>query len=283
MGAVMIAATMKHGTRGARRSGWIALLATLGLPLAASATTFSFGTVAPTDQVAAMTFAPSTTKTSFDPGTGILHVEAYLSQITFANRPNITGIAANTVLFTSDILLSGGSFSVTESTGNNPRSFVSLFANASVTDLSIVDYLAEGGPKSLLEADYLGSLQLTGTEVGSISFPTSVNGQLTGVLDVLTSGDADFRSAFGGDFLGYLNANLSGFFSDGSTAGANLCNLVKLNGTVYGTTSCGSGGYGLDDFTVNANMTIVPSHMPEPGTAVLFGLGLIGVAVFRRK
>src|SRR5262245_64152948 len=90
---------------------WAALLAALWLPATASATVFSFGTINPTDVITSLTFAPATTKTSFDPGTGIMHVEAYLSQINFSNPLlNITGIAPNTVLLTSDIVLVGASF-----------------------------------------------------------------------------------------------------------------------------------------------------------------------------
>jgi hypothetical protein len=39
-------------------------------------------------------------------------------------------------------------------------------------------------------------------------------------------------------------------------------------------------GYALDDFTTNAVITIIP--IPEPGTALLLGLALVG-SLLRRK
>jgi hypothetical protein len=80
--------------------------------------------------------------------------------------------------------------------------------------------------------------------------------------------------------LGQLDANFSGFFSDAATVGTNLCNLVKSGVGTYGSQTCGP-GYALDDFTTNAVITIIP--IPEPGTALLLGLGLAGVAALRRK
>jgi hypothetical protein len=277
MGKGLMRASRNARVRGGWRAAWLTLLTAVALPTTATATVFSFGTVNATDVITSLTLSPSATKTTFDPLTGIMHVEAFLVQINFSNRPNITGIAADTVLFTSDIMLVGGSFAVTESSANNPRSFTSGFTNGALLDLSIFDTIAA---ISLLDADYIGPLTFSGRETGTVAFPLVVQGELTGDLNVLTSGDADFRSAFGP--LGQLDANYASFQSDGANVGNNLCNLVKGNATIYGTTACGSGGYALDDFVTNTNMTIIPI-IPEPGTAVLFGLGLIGAAALRRK
>jgi hypothetical protein len=265
---------------GAWRAFCVGLLAVLWLPAGASATFFSsgIGVISPTDVITSLSFSPSATKTSFDPVTGVLHVEAYLVGINFSNRPNITGITANKIMLMSEIILVGGSFAVSQSAANNPRSTSATFANGLV-DLSIFDTIL-GIP--LMDTDYIGSLGFSATETGSVLAPLPIAGELTANLDVLVSGsDADFRSAFG--TLGELDANFSGFFSDGASVVNNLCNLVKANVTVYGSGSpvCGSGGYALDDFDTNAVITIIP--IPEPGTALLLGLGLAGVAALRRK
>jgi hypothetical protein len=247
------------------------------LPGAASATIFSFGTVAATDVITSLNFTTGTNKVTYDPGTNVMHVEAYLTTINFSNRPSITGIATDTVLFTSDIMLVGGSFGVTEPTANNPRSMVSGFMNGALQDLSIFD---TGSGFTLLDADYIGNLSFTASETGSVTTPLTVNGQLTGSLAILPTSNADFMSAFGS--LGQLNAVYASFFSDGAPVGSNLCNLVKSGVGTYGSQVCGP-GYALDDFAVNTTMTVNPVVIPEPGTALLLGLGLAGVAALRRK
>ncbi len=267
------------------RSLLVACVALAVLPGAASATTFSFGTINPGDVIASLIFAPGTNKVTFNPGTNVMHVEGYLSTINFSSRAVITDplviggalLPVDAVLFTSDIMLVGGSFNVTESSANNPRSFVSGFMNGALQDLSIFDTV---GGIPLLEADYVGNLSFTASETGTVAIPLPVNGQLTGSLSILPTSNADFMSAFGS--LGQMNANYSGFLSDGAAVASNLCNMVKSGVGTYGSQIC-AGGYALDDFAVNTNMTIIPLAIPEPGTALLLGLGLAGVAALRRK
>jgi hypothetical protein len=203
-----------------------------------------------------------------------MHVEAYLVAVRFSNRPDITGIDANEVLLTSDIMLVGGSFSVSQSAANNPRAFAAEFTNG-LLDLSVFDTVF-GLP--VWETDYTSPLDMSASEVGS----QPITGELTGDLVSLGSSDPDFLSAFAP--FAKLDANFSGFFSDGSSVGFNMCNLVKAGAVIYpnppALQTC-AGGYALDDFTTNAVITIIP--IPEPGTALLLGLGLAGVVALRRK
>jgi hypothetical protein len=144
-----------------------------------------------------------------------------------------------------------------------------------LVDLAIFDFAAW---LPVLDTDYNSSLTFSATETGSINFPLPVTGQLSADLAVLGSSDPDFLAAF--QPFAELDANFSGFFSDGLTVASNLCNIVKAGAGSYGSQLC-AGGYALDDFTTNAVITIIP--IPEPGTALLLGLGLIGVAALRRK
>jgi hypothetical protein len=252
------------------------------LPASAQATAFAWGTVNASDVITSMTFVTtSPVSTTYDPGTGIFHLEAWLNQINFANRAPITGIAAfpDKVIFSSDIMLIPSTFGVTESALNNPRVLGAGFMNGVLLDLSITDVLS-GIP--VLDADYHGNLNLTAQETAPVGI---VNGVLTGTMSTLPSGDADVLAAFGP--VGRLNGNFTNFLSDGSPGpnsspmNNNLCNLVKSDNIVYtsGAPVCGP-GYGLDNFSTNANFTIT---VPEPSSALLIGLGLAGLVALRRK
>ncbi len=272
---------------GIGRAAWKRCLLATGLvlgllPGVASATMFSFGAVNPGDVITKLSLAPGTTKTTYNPVTNIMHIEAYLTTIDFSNRASITGIASNTILFTSDVMMVSGTFNVVTGGGaTNPRSLSAGFMNGALQDFSIFDTI---NAISLLDADYIGNLAFSATENGSVSLPTPISGQLTGSLTTLATGDPDFLNAFGP--LGTLNAQYSSFFSDGVSTGTvtgNLCHLVVndgLSGATSWPTTC-PGTWGLDDFSVNAGLTIQP--VPESGTALLLGLGLLGVAALKRK
>jgi hypothetical protein len=276
----MNASGSEHGlARRSRRLLLPALVLLALVPIRASAFLFSFGTVNPTDVISEITLGTGNTLITYTPGTGIMHLETYVSQINFSNGPApLSGIAPNTVVLTSDIMLVGGSFGV-DSIGSSPTQMHAGFMNGVLLDLSIFDNGACAGTPAectLLEANYIGTLDFTVNEQGSLQ----LNGELTGDLDII-GGNADFSSAFGP--LGALDAQMSSFQSDGFTAYGNLCNIVKANATNYGlaTTNCLAGGYALDDFTATTTMYVIP--IPEPGTALLLTLGLIGVAALRRK
>ena len=267
------------------------LLGLLCLPTLAFATTFSFGTINAGDVISKLTFAPGEDKATYDPDTNLMHIEAYLTTIEFSSRAVITdpptiSVAAETVLFTSDLWLAGGTFNVAflPIGSTNPRGLSAGFVNGALQDFSILD---TGTGFTVLNADFVGNLAFSAAETGPGGFPTAITGQLTGTVASLASGDADFLSAFGP--LSALNGSYASFFSDGVTTGTttgNMCHLVKNDGTSMGATSwpttC-AGPYGLDDFVANAGLTLTPTVIPEPGSALLLGLGLAGVAVLRRK
>jgi hypothetical protein len=275
-----------NGKRGRRGAAWLLALAAMWYPAAASATVFSFGTVNPGDVISKLTLAPGTTQTTYNPVTNMMHIEAYVSTVNFTSRqiitdPLVLSVAANTVLFTSDLTLVGGSVEISFLGGaTNPRSLNADFMNGALQDFSIWDNV---NSLTVLNADFVGALEFNVRETGSLS---PLSGDLTGSVASLASSDPDFLSAFGP--LSTLNASYNSFFSDGVTTGAvigNMCHVAKDDGLLGATswpTSC-AGPYGLDDFAANAGMTITPTVIPEPGTAMLLGLGLAGVAALRRK
>ena len=258
-------------------------LATL-MPLGASAYTWSFGVINPGDVISSLTFnTDATNKITYNGTT--LWMQGYLTQINFTNRAPIGGtdLPAGVVMFNSSMSLVPGTFQVQENATNNPLTATAGFADGVLLDLSIFDTGCVGTAAecTLLAADWIGNLAYSFQEAGAVT-----NAQLTGSLGVL-SGNTDFVDAFGA--YGEIDSNLSGITSDGAGVGGNLCNLVKANATIYSNSAfpasnvaCGP-GYALDDFTIAGNWTIIPLAIPEPGSALLLGLGLLGVAVLRRK
>ena len=262
------------------RTAASALLA-LGLlsPGFASATTFSFGTVNPGDVIVGITLAPpspTAANSFYNPTTQELYIEAFVSKIQFAagTRPDlngdaIDGISPTAVVFSNTVSVVSGSAFWTPLVGNNPSRFSVDFSNPSMVDVSLFD--SDSGTP-MLDANYAPTLRYSATDSGVL-----VTASLVGDLNVV-GGDTDFVNAFGP--TGKIAINFANMTSDGAAVTNNLCALV-VPGAFSGT-NC-PGPWALDDFTANAQGTMFPAIIPEPGTALLLGLGLAGIAALRRK
>ncbi len=99
------------------------------------------------------------------------------------------------------------------------------------------------------------------------------------VFSLSTSGGIPFLNAgldLGPMFLGAAPSDTYGAFAEGPVAGPAGAGSydtmrVDLNFSLTG---------GQDAFTLNGGALVV---VPEPGTATLFGLGLLGLGAFRRR
>ncbi len=99
------------------------------------------------------------------------------------------------------------------------------------------------------------------------------------VFSLSTNGGTIFLNAgldLGPMFLGAAPSDTYGAFAEGPVAGpaaAGSYDLMRvdLNFSLSG---------GQDAFTLNGGAIVV---VPEPGTATLFGLGLLGLGAFRRR
>ena len=250
-GGDMITRTLRLGTLGLV---WAALAL---LPGAALATSFSFGTIDPTDQIQSIIIvgeSPGVTYTAGTDTTGSLVIDGYVSTINFFNRAPLS-IDPNTVTFSSQLDLTvtnfiGPAFSVAALTAE--------LTNGVTDDFSIIDTV---GGLPFLGGDYDGMMDLTAsTNTGLVlaDFDADVSSGL--------SGDADVLSAFGP--AGILE--FQAIIGTGS-----LCT------TILACPAPGAPGTpSLQSFTGPINGSIAP--IPEPSTALLLGLGLVGLTLRRR-
>lgn len=230
----------------------IAFLATA--PLVASATSFSFGSISASDQIASITVAPVAGGVSYDASLQRLVIDSYVSQINFTNRAPIS-INPGDVTFSSQLTAS----SIQLIGPPNAIVFVNATFTNGFTDYSIIDTVGVGGmPILMLEGDYDGALQLTANATSGV-----VTGGILATLSLPSGGDSDFQAAFGP--AAGLDASLA--LGTGS-----LCTTIV---------TCAFPAASLHNFAASPTLNISP--IPEPGTAVLLGIGMAGLAVQRKR
>jgi len=223
-------------------------------PVAAMAASFSFGIISASDTIASITVAPVAGGVSYDATLQRLVIDSYISQINFTNRAPIS-INPGDVTFSSQLSV------VSLQLIGPPTGVVfvdGLFSNGLI-DYSIVDTVGTAGaPILMMEGDYDGSLQFTANATSGV-----VSGALLASIAMPASGNADFRAAFGPG--ADLDANLA--LGSGS-----LCTTIV---------TCVFPAASLHDFAAAATINITP--IPEPTTALLIGLGLIGLTAQRKR
>ena len=134
-------------------------------------------------------------------------------------------------------------------------------------DLQITDLA--GGAVSLLE----GAVNSNPFDFSALNQLGVPQGSVVGAFDV-TGGDATFQGAFGseGDFNSLLTFAVS-----------SVCDLTALGEQGAGP-NCVPHFFGNDlvDFTAQPTATVTPVGTPEPATAGLLALGLLGLAALKR-
>jgi hypothetical protein len=247
---------------------WAALLAAaaLLLPFSARAASFTWGNVDPGDDIASIILTPVPGATTYDSGTGALHVEAYVSTINFSNKAPIS-VAPSTILYMSDLVMVSGSLSVTGA-ATNPSALTAQFANAMVVDFS---YFDTSSAQTLLAGDFNSGNLLLGAQEQSFGLP--VRGTMSGNFDV-TGGVLDFTNAFGAS--GHIDGNIPSFTVGGVAVGNNICNMLTV---------CATTGTAMKSWAGPPNLTVQSpgAPIPEPASGALFALGILGLAAWKRK
>lgn len=236
------------------------------LPGAATASSFSFGAIAPTDVINNMVIGAAGPTLDYDSGTGVLRLESFITTINFHNRAPIN-VPAGTVTIFSEVQLVGAptflplpSVLVTQ--------FTADFTNGLI-DYQVIDTVGTGsGMILMMEGDFIGSSQLSANVITGV-----IVGDYSGSLDSTSlNGDTDFLSAFG-TVGGGFSVNPAFGLPAGSGFGPQLCGAIVTCGTPAT----------LDTFDVPSNGTIQSNNpIPEPGTAILIGAGLTALAMRRR-
>lgn len=236
------------------------ILASLALllPGAASATTFSFGTIEPTDVITSIIIAPSAGDTAYTSGTNEFVIDAYISTINFANRGPIA-ITPGDVTFSSQLtmsneLLLGPQFAVAVVTGQ--------LSNGLTDDFSITDI---AGGLSVLGGDFDAPMEFAASTVTN-----TVSATLAADIGNFVNGDADFISALGS--AGSIDIKIVLGTGD-------ICSTIATCPPVPFQTPAAV----LHDFAGATNGTIIPTVIPEPSTAMLLGLGLLGLTLRARE
>ena len=235
-----------------------ALMLGMALPTGARATTFSFGTIDAGDLIESVVIAPGVQNITFTnlagAGTGQLKIEGFVSTINFLSGPSLV-VNPGDVQFTSIVNVIV------------PPTLLPTVAVANLTwvplDFSLVDLVGTGGgPILMFEGDYDGPLGMLITPSGGV-----VRATMDAALDGFAGGDADFIAAFGQ--TGALNALAP------IANGATLCGIVH---------NCNANAALRDwvNWSSNPTITLQTNQVPEPGTASLIALGLLGLSLRKR-
>jgi hypothetical protein len=234
--------------------GWAAAL----LLLPAQAGAFSFGTFTPGDAIASIQLSAAySDPVTYTHATDLLTVSGSVSTITMQGG-QIFNLPLGDVLLSVTMKLDQATLLIIGKTigGEFEGGVVPV-------DLMITDF-ADGG-NTLLQGDFTFD-----TLTFSASQSPAFGGSLLGDF-LTTGGDADFVAAFAP--IGNLHSVLT--FSV-----FNVCQLTTNPAIVSGNCVSSFLGNDLASFTAQPTTTITP--VPEPGSALLLGLGLVAVGCARR-
>jgi hypothetical protein len=229
----------------------------VAVPQPVGATTFSFGDIDATDQIRTITLNSNSDGLSYDSVNDRLTVSAWITEISFWNKPDFTGITPNTIQLTA--ILDQVSAIFIPTTGF-VLSVNALFASPAV-DYSIVDMVTI---QLMVEGNFDAGL---GLSVGPPNL-SLINGNFAGDMSNanMTGGDSDFRSAWG------------------TTASLGGTQVIGIGSALCGTlVTCGPVEASINDFDAPAALVINTSNIPEPGTALLVAVGLFIVSARRKR